>query len=85
MADSKVTQVRSYVQSLERDDRYIVLLYYADGLTPMEISRVLDLPSSKVRNRLDELRNHLAGITKPKSQATTQAQPTAGPTITAYA
>ncbi|MEM6258881.1 MAG: sigma factor-like helix-turn-helix DNA-binding protein [Planctomycetota bacterium] len=85
MADSKATQVRSYVKGLERDDRYIVLLYYADGLTPMEISRVLDLPTTKVRNRLDELRNHLAGIAKPKGQTTTQVQPGAAPTITAYA
>lgn len=85
MADSKAKQVRSYVQALERDDRYIVLLYYADGLTPMEISRVLDLPSSKVRSRLEELRAQLAGLAKPKTHTKPQAQPPAGPTVTAYA
>jgi len=84
MADSQARQVRDYVQALDRDDRYIVLLYYADGLTPMEISRVLDLPSTRVRDRLEELRTHLAGLTQSK---TTRAQPKppAGPTVTAFA
>ena len=84
MADSQARQVRDYVQALDRDDRYIVLLYYADGLTPMEISRVLDLPSSRVRARLEELRTQLAGLAaKPKPRV--QPQPPAGPTVTAFA
>lgn len=85
MADSKAKQVRNYVQTLDRDDRYIVMLYYADGLTPMEISRVLNLPSSAVRTRLDELRTQLAGLTTTKTRATTTAPPPPGPTVTAYA
>ena len=84
MADSHAKQVRNYVQTLERDDRYIVMLYYADGLTPMEISRVLDLPSNRVRTRLEELRTKLAGLTQIKALATPQAPP-AGPNVTAYA
>lgn len=88
MADSQARRVRDYVQALDRDDRYIVLLYYADGLTPMEISRVLDLPSSRVRTRLDELRSHLAGLTQSTPRTKTQAQAQATPpkpTVTAYA
>ena len=70
MADSQAKQVRQFVESLERDDRYIVLLYFADGLTPMEISRVLDLPSSRVRQRLEELRLELRTLThRPAAQA----------------
>ena len=83
MADSEARRVRDYVQALERDDRYIVLLYYADGLTPMEISRVLDLPTTRVRTRLEELRSQLAGLAKPK--ALTKPQPPLGPSITACA
>ena len=64
MADSKAKQVRNFVQALGRDDRYIVMLYYADGLTPMEISRVLDLPSGRVRTRLAELRSQLSSLTR---------------------
>lgn len=85
MADSQAKQVRNYVESLDRDDRYIVMLYYADGLTPMEISRVLDLPSTKVRTRLEELRTQLAGLAKSKARAAATPAPPAGPTVTAYA
>lgn len=85
MADSQAKRVRNYVQNLGRDDRYIVMLYYADGLTPMEISRVLDLPSNSVQARLEELRTHLAGLTTPKARATPTTTPPAGPTVTAYA
>ncbi len=69
MAESQATRVRQYVQALERDDRYIVLLYYADGLTPMEISRVLDLPSTRVRSRLEALRGELADLTGQRPAA----------------
>lgn len=69
MADSQARRVRQFVEALDRDDRYIVLLYYADGLTPMEISRVLDLPSTRVRTRLSELRSQLSGIASPRPQA----------------
>ena len=84
MADSQARRVRSYVQGLDRDDRYIVLLYYADGLTPMEISRVLDLPSNRVRTRLEELRTQLAGVAQTQTRPTTGPSST-GPTVTAYA
>ncbi|MFN3167293.1 MAG: sigma factor-like helix-turn-helix DNA-binding protein [Phycisphaeraceae bacterium] len=67
MAESQANRVRQFVQGLDRDDRYIVLLYYADGLTPMEISRVLDLPSTRVRSRLCELRSRLVGLTQPRA------------------
>lgn len=75
MADSHTRQVRQFVESLGRNDRHIVLLYYADGLTPMEIARVLDLPSSRVRTRLQELRSELACLTQrtqPASLSKTQ-------------
>lgn len=85
MADSNARQVRDYVQTLGHDDRYIVMLYYADGLTPMEISRVLDLPSTRVRTRLEELRTTLTGLAQAKAQATTKTVTPAGPSITAYA
>lgn len=85
MADSQAKRVRNYVQGLGRDDRYIVMLYYADGLTPMEISRVLDLPSTAVQTRLDQLRTHLAGLTTPQVRAASTAPLPAGPTVTAYA
>lgn len=85
MADSNARQVRDYVQTLGLDDRYIVMLYYADGLTPMEISRVLDLPSTRVRTRLEELRTTLTGLAQTKTQAPAQTAAPVKPSLTAYA
>ena len=86
MADSQARQVRNYVQTLERDDRYIVLLYYADGLTPMEISRVLDLPTNAVRTRLQELQTQLASLTRSSARPTaTSPAPTGTTSTNAYA
>lgn len=86
MADAKAKQVRQFVQGLEREDRYIVLLYYADGLTPVEIARVLDLPSSRVRNRLYELRSALGGVIKrPKPAPQLGIDPLGGPKPAAFA
>lgn len=85
MADSQAARVRQYVQGLDREDRYIVLLYYADGLTPMEISRVLDLPSTTVRARLLELRVALNGITQPRRAAAAFGADSLGDAPAAYA
>ena len=85
MAESQAVQVRQFVQALGRDDRYIVLLYYADGLTPMEISRVLDLPSTQVRSRLLELRSQLAGLARPRANTAAFGHDSFGDTPAAYA
>ena len=86
MADSQARRIRDYVQTLERDDRYIVMLYYADGLTPMEISRVLDLPTSNVRNRLQEIQAQLASLAQAKPRPKAVYPTPQGPSATtAYA
>lgn len=85
MADSLARKVQSYVQALGRDDRYIVMLYYADGLTPMVISRILDLPSSTVRTRLEELRAQLASLTQSAPRTRTRPAKTPSHAVRAYA
>lgn len=86
MAESQAHQVRQFVQNLEREDRYIVLLYYADGLSPMEIARVLDLPSTRVRTRLQALRTEISGVAdRPKAPAGLDARPPLGGQPTAFA
>lgn len=91
MSGVKAKQVRNYVQALNLEDRYIVMLYYADGLTPMEISRVLNMQSSAVRSRLKELQIELACLTQPKTHAASAASQSPEPrsnsttTTTAYA
>lgn len=86
MADSQARRVRDYVKNLGQNDRYIVMLYYADGLTPTEISRILNLPNKTIQTRLNELRTHLASLTAPQTRPRkTIPPPPVGPTVSAYA
>ena len=85
MADSPAVQVRQFVEALDREDRYIVMLYYADGLTPVEISRVLDLPSTRVRTRLQALCSELSGLAKPARASAGFATDGLGDAPAAYA
>lgn len=95
MAHAQALRVRRFVERLDRDDRYIVMLYYADGLTHVEIARLLNLPSMRVRERLESLRSGLeaAVACKPATASTGEiaaaAMPskpyTAGPGIAAVA
>jgi len=89
MAEAQAIKIRQFVQQLAREDRYIVLLYYADGLTPIEIARILDLPGNRVRHRLMDLRTQLNGIAaaKPGKAATTMRgnDTLSGPQPTAFA
>ena len=49
-----------FVTVLPQIDRYILLMFYADDLTPGEISLVLDLPQHKVEKCLAVLRDEAA-------------------------
>ena len=53
------TPVKQLIRSLDRTDRYIVLLHYADGLSLNEIGLVLDLPPRVVEATLNRLRGKL--------------------------
>ena len=85
MAESQASLIRRFVQALDRDDRYIVMLYYADGLTAMEISRVLDLPSTRVRSRLQELRLQMTSVIQPRPAAATYGHESLGDAPAAFA
>ena len=52
MSCTDAGRLKVYLQSLSREDRYILLMSLADGLTPAEVSMVLDLPERTVRTRL---------------------------------
>jgi len=51
--------VKRLLATLDRTDRYIVLMHYADGLTAKEVALVLDLPVRVVESALARLRNKL--------------------------
>ncbi|MEM6393730.1 MAG: hypothetical protein AAF797_13225 [Planctomycetota bacterium] len=55
-------RLHDFVRGLEKSDRYIVMMYYADGLTPIEIGMVLEMPTTEVATRLDGLRAKLGRV-----------------------
>ncbi len=55
-------RVRTLVRRLNRTDRTVVMLFYADGLTPTEIAAVLDVAPQRVAQTLTMFR-HMAART----------------------
>ena len=55
-----ISDLKSVLAGLEKTDRYIVLMYYADELHAEEIGMVLDLPRYRVQNVLDAFRVEVA-------------------------
>jgi len=62
MSGKEAGRVRQWLNALERTDRYVVLLYYADDLTPTEISLVLDIPKSRVTRTLEWARDQVTNM-----------------------
>ena len=56
MIGKDAVQLRHFFQQLTYRDRYILLLFYADGLTPAEIGLVLERSAQRVESRLDILK-----------------------------
>lgn len=78
MASKDAQRIRNYVQSLDRNDRYILMLYFADGLTTLEIGTLLGLSASNVDSRLGFFRGELGNILKhPDASAGTGHRPAA--------
>jgi len=55
MSREAASRVQAYVRSLEREDRYVVMMYYADQLTAEEIALVLDVSAARVRATLERV------------------------------
>ena len=49
-------RMRAFMGTLDRTERLILLLFYADQLSQTEISLVLDLPESRVSTMLGALK-----------------------------
>ncbi|MEM1098628.1 MAG: sigma factor-like helix-turn-helix DNA-binding protein [Planctomycetota bacterium] len=58
--DDVAERVRGLVETLPRADRLIVLLYFADELSPQEIASVLEVSEGHVARVLDTFRRHAA-------------------------
>ena len=57
MYSQDAAQMSRFFDGLNRTERYVLLLFYADGLTPKEIGLVLDLGEARVRAMLQSLRS----------------------------
>lgn len=62
MNGTDASRVRECLSSLERTERYVVLLFFADELTPPEISLVLDIALSRVTQIIDRFRETAARV-----------------------
>jgi len=70
MSSTNLGPVKRLLSSLDRDDRYVVMLHYADGLTMREIAAVLDLPVRAVESVLARMRGKLlAAIEQAEQEA----------------
>ncbi len=58
--DDVAERVRALVEALPRADRLIVLLYFADELSPQEIAAVLELSEGHVGRVIETFREHAA-------------------------
>ena len=56
MLGTDVRFTNSFIQSLNRAERHVLMLHYAEELTIDEISQVLDLPAPRVEAILESLR-----------------------------
>ena len=72
MSSTDAMQVKQCLGALDRTERYVVLMYFADELTPAEIGLVLDVSLARVMAILDQFRQKLAGLfarREPQRQA----------------
>ncbi len=61
--DSKASQsIRHCLSSLDQTERYVVLLFFADELTPAEIGLVLDVSQLRVADILESFRLMVAKL-----------------------
>jgi len=60
MRGTEAKQMRAFMSTLDRTERLILLLFYADQLSQTEIGLVLDLPESRVSSMLGTLQQQAA-------------------------
>ena len=68
MSSKEAARLKAWVERLDRQDRLVVLLHWADDLTPEEIEQVLDLPKMSMADRL-------AGLHRQAEQVLSQGSP----------
>lgn len=70
MIDHVVPESNHFLRGLDRNERYVLALFYADQLTVPEISLVLDLAEYRVRGILEQLRDRACAMLGLRAAAT---------------
>jgi DNA-directed RNA polymerase specialized sigma24 family protein len=64
MSGKEAGRIRAFMGTLNRTERLILLLFYADQLSQTEIGLVLDLPESRVNTMLGSLKRQASAALK---------------------
>jgi DNA-directed RNA polymerase specialized sigma24 family protein len=67
MTGTEADRVKQCLMRLSRTDRYAVLMFFADELTPMEIGLVLDVSLQRVQDILDRFRANVVLTLRPET------------------
>ena len=62
MNGKEAGRIRAFMDTLNRTERLILLLFYADQLSQTEISLVLDLPEGRVSSMLGALKEQAVAV-----------------------
>ncbi len=62
MSSTDATRIKMCLSALERIERYVVLMFFADELTPAEIGVVLDVSLGKVTDIIARFRETVARV-----------------------
>lgn len=65
MTGIDATDLHRFVNTLDRNDRYVLMLHYAEQLTITEISQVLDTPEHLVAATLGNLQQQVRRMVNP--------------------
>jgi len=68
MSSTEATRVKQCLGALERIERYVVLMFFADELTPAEIGVVLNVSLNKVTDILERFRATVAQVLTVRDQ-----------------
>lgn len=66
MSSKEAGRLRAFMNTLDRTERLILLLFYADQLTQTEISLVLDMPENRVGTMLGTLHERASAALEPR-------------------
>ena len=70
MIGTEAHGLETLISLLPTTQRYVVLMFFADELTPDEIALVLDMTRTKVEAVLDTFREAAAGLLAEASSST---------------